>query len=89
MLHLLLQMVSSLRLLVWLVDDLALSESVRVTHQDVLFRLQAHLVEVRRVVAANAGAGRSAVSIVGEAFAVELEASALPTVARLVCHEQL
>ena len=70
-----------------LLHDLALPESVWITHQNLLFGLQSHLVELCRVVAADAGAGRATVSVIGEAFAIELEAAALTTVAGLICHE--
>ena len=78
---------SSLLLIARLLHDLALPESVRISHQDLLFGLQSHLVELCRVVAADAGAGRATVSVIGEAFAIELEAAALTTVAGLIGHE--
>ena len=59
-----------------------------IAHQNLLFGLQSHLVELCRVVAADAGAGRPTVSVIGEAFAVELEAAALTAIAGLVCHEK-
>ena len=70
-----------------LLHNLALPESVRITHQDLLFGLQSHLVELCRVIAAYAGAGRATVSVIGEAFAIELEAAAFATIAGLICHE--
>ena len=70
-----------------LLHNLTLPESVWISHQDLLFGLQSHLVELCRVVAADAGAGRATVSVIGKALAVELEAAAFTTVAGLVCHE--
>ena len=63
--------------------DLALAEGVWVAHQDLLHGLEAPLVELLGVVAADAGAVRPAVPVIREALAVELEAARLATVARL------
>jgi len=70
-----------------LLNDLALSKGVRVSHQDLLLCLQSDLIELGRVVTANASTSRSAEAIVSKAFTVELEATTLATIAWLGCHE--
>ena len=55
------------------VDNFALAESVRISHQDLLLGLDALSVMLHRIVAANTGASRPTDPVVGKALAVELE----------------
>ena len=57
---------------------------MRVSHQNLLFGLQAHRVVLQRVVAANACAVGTAEPVVGEALAVEFEAARLAAIAWLM-----
>ena len=65
------------------IHDLARTESMWVPHEDLLLRLQAHSIVGNGVLTAAACAVGSAKSIIGEAFAVELEATRFATVAWL------
>ena len=65
-----------------------MSKSVWVAHQDLLLGLETHLIELSRVIAADAGAGRPTEAIVGETFAVELQAAAFSAVARFAGHQE-
>ena len=48
---------------------------MRISHQYVLLGLQAHLIVLGSIVTAYAGAARPTNTVVGEAFAVELQAA--------------
>lgn len=57
---------------------------MRIAHQDLLFRLKAHLVKGLCIVAVAACALRTTEPVVSEALAVEFEAARLATIAGLV-----
>ena len=60
------------------------TEGNRITHQDILLGREAFTFKVSQIRAANAGAGRSTVAIVGEALAVQLQTLAPAAVARFM-----
>ena len=57
------------------------SERHRIAHQDILLRREALSLKVSQIRAADARTGRSAVPIVGETLAVQLQAFGPPAVA--------